>query len=95
MRTRHIYATFVEVWVERESRKRVNHGAFDPETVRREAMEWSRQLALTMILENVTKVSTQTTSQLFHKESVWDPFLHVGGDARGTRALHGRAVVHP
>jgi energy-coupling factor transporter ATP-binding protein EcfA2 len=92
VRTRHIYSTFVTAWVEREARKRTNHGTFDPEKVRREATEWSRQLALTMVMENVTKVSTQATSELFHKASVWDPFLHVGGELRlaATRA----APVH-
>jgi hypothetical protein len=82
VRTRHIYATFVTAWVEREARKRVNHGAFDPEKVRREATEWGRQLALTMVIENVTKVSTQATSELFHRANVWDPFLHAGGELR-------------
>ena len=82
VRTRHIYATFVTAWVEREARKRVNHGAFDPEKVRREATEWGRQLALTMVIENVTKVSTQATSKLFHRADVWDPFLHTGGELR-------------
>ncbi|KAK3240453.1 hypothetical protein CYMTET_49697, partial [Cymbomonas tetramitiformis] len=82
VRMRQIYAMFTEAWVEREAGKRAIHGVFDPAKVRREGMEFARQLALTMVAENVSKVSTQPTSELFHTQSVWDPFLHTSSHLR-------------
>ncbi|KAK3284275.1 hypothetical protein CYMTET_8076 [Cymbomonas tetramitiformis] len=53
-------------------------------------MEYARQLALTMVMENVSKVAIGASSQLFHRASVWDKFLPGEGGGQARRAAgHG------
>ncbi|KAK3263224.1 hypothetical protein CYMTET_27957, partial [Cymbomonas tetramitiformis] len=77
-----IYAMFTARYVEREARKAVGRGTVDGATVEREGKEYAQRLALTMVSENVSKVPMASSSELFHEESVWDPFLLGGGELR-------------
>ncbi|KAK3264708.1 hypothetical protein CYMTET_26569 [Cymbomonas tetramitiformis] len=77
-----IYAMFTARYVEREARKAIGRGAVDAATVVREGKEYAQRLALTMVSENVSKVPMASSSELFHEESVWDPFLRGGGELR-------------
>ncbi|KAK3274430.1 hypothetical protein CYMTET_17386 [Cymbomonas tetramitiformis] len=77
-----IYAMFTARYVEREARKAVGRGTVDGATVEREGKEYAQRLALTMVSENVSKVPMASSSELFHEESVWDPFLRGGGELR-------------
>ncbi|KAK3281680.1 hypothetical protein CYMTET_10543, partial [Cymbomonas tetramitiformis] len=80
----HIYAMFMYMFVQREARKAVTQGAYDADTVEREGAQYAQRLALTMVAENVTKVPLRSDSELFHEESIWDPFLRGGGELRAT-----------
>ncbi|KAK3258411.1 hypothetical protein CYMTET_32541 [Cymbomonas tetramitiformis] len=80
----HIYAMFMYMFVKREARKAVTQGAYDADTVEREGAQYAQRLALTMVAENVTKVPLRSDSELFHEESIWDPFLRDGGELRAT-----------
>ncbi|KAK3248364.1 hypothetical protein CYMTET_42167 [Cymbomonas tetramitiformis] len=80
----HIYAMFMYMFVQREARKAVTQGAYDADTVEREGAQYAQRLALTMVAENVTKVPLRSDSELFHEESIWDPFLRDGGELRAT-----------
>ncbi|KAK3235595.1 hypothetical protein CYMTET_54217 [Cymbomonas tetramitiformis] len=84
VRGSHIYAMFAYMFVQREARKAVTQGAYDADTVEREGAQYTQRLALTMVAENVTKVPLRSDSELFHEESIWDPFLRDGGDLRAT-----------
>ncbi|KAK3248290.1 hypothetical protein CYMTET_42242, partial [Cymbomonas tetramitiformis] len=78
----HIYAMFVCMFVQREARKAVTQ--IDADTVEREAAQYAQRLALTMVAENVTKVPLRRDSEMFHEESIWDPFLRGGGELLAT-----------
>ncbi|KAK3282386.1 hypothetical protein CYMTET_9872, partial [Cymbomonas tetramitiformis] len=84
VRGSHIYAMFAYMFVQREARKAVTQGAYDADTVEREGAQYAQRLALTMVAENVTKVPLRSDSELFHEESIWDPFLRDGGELRAT-----------
>ncbi|KAK3267155.1 hypothetical protein CYMTET_24277, partial [Cymbomonas tetramitiformis] len=78
----HIYAKFMARYLEREARKAVGRGTVDVAAVEREGREYAQRLALAMVSENVSKVPMASSSELFHEESVWDPFLLGGGELR-------------
>ncbi|KAK3284471.1 hypothetical protein CYMTET_7880 [Cymbomonas tetramitiformis] len=84
VRASRIYAMFARMYVQREARKAVTQGAYDADTVEREGAQYAQRLALTMVAENVTKVPLRSDSELFHEESIWDPFLQDGGELRET-----------
>ncbi|KAK3244345.1 hypothetical protein CYMTET_46037 [Cymbomonas tetramitiformis] len=84
VRASRIYAMFARMYVQREARKAVTQGAYDADTVEREGAQYAQRLALTMVAENVTKVPLRSDSELFHEESIWDPFLRDGGELRAT-----------
>ncbi|KAK3264309.1 hypothetical protein CYMTET_26943 [Cymbomonas tetramitiformis] len=70
-----IYRMFVARYVEREARKAAAGGAHTADSVRREGRQYAQRLALEMVLESVSKVPIASDSELFHEESIWDPFL--------------------
>ncbi|KAK3257794.1 hypothetical protein CYMTET_33130, partial [Cymbomonas tetramitiformis] len=75
VRGSHIYRMFVERYVEREARKAATGGAHTADSVRREGRQYAQRLALEMVSESVSKVPIAIDSELFHKKSIWDPFL--------------------
>ncbi|KAK3265453.1 hypothetical protein CYMTET_25863 [Cymbomonas tetramitiformis] len=78
-----IYAMFLEHYVEREAAKaRVTVKGYDSEVMRREGPVYAQRLALQMVAEGVSKVPLRSDSELFHRKSVWDPFLRDGGELR-------------
>ncbi|KAK3245270.1 hypothetical protein CYMTET_45151, partial [Cymbomonas tetramitiformis] len=82
VRRSHIYDMFTTRYVEREAHKAIMSGTVDVPTVEREGKEYAQRLALAMVSENVSKVPMASSSELFHEESVWDPFLRGGGELR-------------
>ncbi|KAK3258970.1 hypothetical protein CYMTET_32009 [Cymbomonas tetramitiformis] len=70
-----IYRMFVARYVEREARKAAAGGAHTTDSVRREGRQYAQRLALEMVSESVSKVPIASDSELFHEESIWDPFL--------------------
>ncbi|KAK3288142.1 hypothetical protein CYMTET_4369 [Cymbomonas tetramitiformis] len=78
-----IYAMFLEYYVKREAAKaRVAVKGYDSEMLQREGAEYAQHLALQMVAEGVSKVPLRSGSELFHRKSVWDPFLRGGGELR-------------
>ncbi|KAK3258584.1 hypothetical protein CYMTET_32365 [Cymbomonas tetramitiformis] len=82
VRRSHMYAIFVQQYVER---KAAGAGSEEhtAETVRRESLEYSRRLAVQMVCSSVSKVHTRIDSELFHQDSIWDPFI----SGRGSKLL--------
>ncbi|KAK3233049.1 hypothetical protein CYMTET_56631, partial [Cymbomonas tetramitiformis] len=82
VRRSQIYAMFMVMYMRREASKALTRGTHEAGAVEQEGAQYAQRLALTMVVENMTKVPLQGGSKLFHEKSVWDPFLRDGGELR-------------